>query len=226
MGRRATRAATTASFWSDALFCRAHRHLAGSAGRVWQLEQRVEAVLAAFSVLLSSAGGVERYGIWFRCSPVSRCTPCLGGGAKKGAEWPCARPLSVQSRPGQGTRFDIRFPLAARTHDRMREKTHKRQHPANRRRLRRSARDRDIAVASRLPGGDRARIIAMSGGGPINRESLLDVTVKLGADHTLAKPFDDEEFPARRRTRAGWLVVATLDRVVRDKPGYPCAPDI
>jgi two-component system, chemotaxis family, chemotaxis protein CheY len=38
-----------------------------------------------------------------------------------------------------------------------------------------------------------AKIIAMSGGGPMNRESLLDMTVKLGATDSLAKPFDDDE---------------------------------
>ena len=37
------------------------------------------------------------------------------------------------------------------------------------------------------------RIVAMSGGGPMNRESLLDMTVKLGATDSLAKPFDDDE---------------------------------
>ncbi len=38
-----------------------------------------------------------------------------------------------------------------------------------------------------------AKIVAMSGGGPMNRESLLDMTVKLGATDSLAKPFDDDE---------------------------------
>jgi two-component system, chemotaxis family, chemotaxis protein CheY len=38
-----------------------------------------------------------------------------------------------------------------------------------------------------------ARIVAMSGGGPMNRESLLDMTVKLGATDSLAKPFDDDQ---------------------------------
>jgi CheY-like chemotaxis protein len=38
-----------------------------------------------------------------------------------------------------------------------------------------------------------ARIVAMSGGGPMNRESLLDMTLKLGASDTLAKPCDDEQ---------------------------------
>ena len=38
-----------------------------------------------------------------------------------------------------------------------------------------------------------AKIVAMSGGGPMNRESLLDMTVKLGATDGLAKPFDDEQ---------------------------------
>ena len=38
-----------------------------------------------------------------------------------------------------------------------------------------------------------AKIVAMSGGGPMNRESLLDMTVKLGATDSLAKPFDDDQ---------------------------------
>jgi two-component system chemotaxis response regulator CheY len=38
-----------------------------------------------------------------------------------------------------------------------------------------------------------AKIVAMSGGGPMNRESLLDMTVKLGATDSLAKPFNDDE---------------------------------
>ena len=38
-----------------------------------------------------------------------------------------------------------------------------------------------------------AKIVAMSGGGPMNRESLLDMTVKLGATRSLAKPFDYDE---------------------------------
>ena len=38
-----------------------------------------------------------------------------------------------------------------------------------------------------------ARIVAMSGGGPMNRERLLDMTIKLGANDTIAKPFDDEQ---------------------------------
>jgi DNA-binding NtrC family response regulator len=38
-----------------------------------------------------------------------------------------------------------------------------------------------------------ARIVTMSGGGPMNRESLLDMTVKLGATEGLAKPFDDDQ---------------------------------
>ena len=37
------------------------------------------------------------------------------------------------------------------------------------------------------------KIVAMSGGGPMNRESLLDMTVKLGATESLAKPFDDDQ---------------------------------
>jgi DNA-binding NtrC family response regulator len=49
-----------------------------------------------------------------------------------------------------------------------------------------------------------AKIVAMSGGGPMNRESLLDMTVKLGATDSLAKPFDDDQL-ARivERTLAG-----------------------
>jgi two-component system chemotaxis response regulator CheY len=47
-----------------------------------------------------------------------------------------------------------------------------------------------IAMRQLRPG---AKIIAMSGGGPMNRESLLDMTVKLGATDSLAKPFDDDE---------------------------------
>jgi CheY-like chemotaxis protein len=38
-----------------------------------------------------------------------------------------------------------------------------------------------------------AKIVAMSGGGPMNRESLLDMTLKLGATDSLAKPFDDDQ---------------------------------
>jgi len=38
-----------------------------------------------------------------------------------------------------------------------------------------------------------AKIVAMSGGGPMNRDSLLAMTLKLGASDTLAKPYDDEQ---------------------------------
>jgi two-component system, chemotaxis family, chemotaxis protein CheY len=38
-----------------------------------------------------------------------------------------------------------------------------------------------------------ARIVAASGGGAIGRDRLLDMTAKLGADRTLAKPFESEE---------------------------------
>jgi two-component system, chemotaxis family, chemotaxis protein CheY len=38
-----------------------------------------------------------------------------------------------------------------------------------------------------------ARIVAMSGGGPMNKDGLLSMTVKLGASHALPKPFDDEQ---------------------------------
>jgi len=39
----------------------------------------------------------------------------------------------------------------------------------------------------------RARIIAMSGGGRVGSTDFLSVAKKLGADDTLAKPFDPEE---------------------------------
>jgi DNA-binding response OmpR family regulator len=45
-----------------------------------------------------------------------------------------------------------------------------------------------------------ARIVAMSGGGPMNRERLLDMTLKLGASDTLAKPFDGEQLAIAIRT--------------------------
>jgi two-component system chemotaxis response regulator CheY len=62
-----------------------------------------------------------------------------------------------------------------------------------------------------------AKIVAMSGGGPMNRVSLLDMTLKLGASDTLAKPFDGEQLadavrtvlkqPAVSPTASGWREV-------------------
>jgi len=41
-----------------------------------------------------------------------------------------------------------------------------------------------------------ARIVAMSGGGAIGREWVLDMATKLGADRALAKPFDSADLSA------------------------------
>ena len=38
-----------------------------------------------------------------------------------------------------------------------------------------------------------AKIIAMSGGGPMTKKSLLSMALKLGADAALAKPFDGDD---------------------------------
>ena len=37
------------------------------------------------------------------------------------------------------------------------------------------------------------KIVAMSGGGLMNKSSLLDITLRLGANQTLAKPFDAQQ---------------------------------
>lgn len=39
-----------------------------------------------------------------------------------------------------------------------------------------------------------AKIIAMSGGGPINKQNLLTMAAKLGADRILPKPLDRDQF--------------------------------
>ena len=39
----------------------------------------------------------------------------------------------------------------------------------------------------------KVKIIAISGGGQVDAGQYLDIAKKIGADHTLAKPFEKEE---------------------------------
>src|SRR5271169_613310 len=75
---------------SSAVFRGSQHHLAGSPGKVWALEQRLEAVLALepvrnFRGFLRCAGGNERNGASGADVRFHRSArPCLGGGRKRG----------------------------------------------------------------------------------------------------------------------------------------------
>jgi len=98
---------------SPAVFRGSQHHLAGSPGKVWALEQRLEAVLALepvrdFRSFLRCAGGIERDGS--SCADVRfhrRTRPCLGGRRKRGQD----DQALGRSRGGFSTKIHLKVDL-------------------------------------------------------------------------------------------------------------------